>query len=83
LIDWDYGELCGGTEGAVGLCSVTPHRTSQPLGRNTISDLIDTSGPIAVRDDARIRHAVTKRVLALLDVARVYSGCSDPNTNFP
>jgi hypothetical protein len=83
LLDWDYGELCGGTEGAVGLCPVTPHRTSQPLGRNAVSDLIDTPGPIAVRDDARIRHAEAKCVLALLDVTRVYSGCSDPNTNFP
>jgi hypothetical protein len=74
LLDWDYSELCGGTEGAVGLCSITPHGTSQPLGRNTFSDSIDTPGAIAVRDDARIRHTVTKRILALLDVARVYPG---------
>jgi hypothetical protein len=74
LLDWYYRELRGSTEGTVGLGSVTPHGTPQPLGRNAVAYSIYTSGAIAVRDDATIRHAVAKRILALLDVARVYPG---------
>jgi hypothetical protein len=81
LFEWDYRKLCGGTEGAIGLGSVTPHGTPQPLRRNAVAYSIYMSGSITVRDDARIRHAVAKRILAFLDVARVDSGCSDPNTN--
>jgi hypothetical protein len=82
LFDWDRCELRGRTEGAIGLRSVTPHGTSYPLGRNAVADSIYTSGSIAVRDDARIRHAEAKSVLAFFDVPRIYSGCSDPNANF-
>jgi hypothetical protein len=35
-----------------------------------------------VRDDTRIRHPDTKRVLAFLDVARIHTRKGNPNSNF-
>src|SRR3954447_21600081 len=54
----------------------------EPLGRNTLADLVYLPRTVAVRDDTGVRHTDTKRVLDAFDIPRVDAGCGDANTNF-
>src|SRR5215831_15491704 len=69
LIHGDHRELRRGTKRTVRLGSIAPHRPTDPGGRNAVTDLVHRPGTVAVRNDARIGHAVAERVLALPDVA--------------
>jgi hypothetical protein len=59
----------GRAEWAVRLRAVAPDAAADPVGGNAFSNEIDVSCTVAVRDDARVGHAVAERVLSLLDVA--------------
>src|SRR5947209_1828686 len=70
------------TKRAIGLSSEAPHRLADPLGRNIRTDFIHLSSAITMRDDAGVRHAVTKHVLTLLDIPGVDARDSNMNANF-
>jgi hypothetical protein len=80
MIQRQNRELCGRAERTVGLCPVTPHCAPDPLRWHAVADLINAPGAIAMRNDPRIRHAKAEGVLTLLDIAGVYAGGRDPNT---
>ncbi len=73
----DDGEFGGGAEGAVGLRSEAPDAAAEPFGRDTGADLVDVTGSVAVRNDARVGHADGEGVLAFFDVAGINAGESD------
>src|SRR5580658_7735754 len=72
-------ELCGRPERPIRLRAITPHRPPHPFRRYAVAYLIHSPRAIAVRNDARIWHADTERVLTLFDIARVDAGGRDPN----
>jgi hypothetical protein len=81
MIERNHGKLCSGAERAIGLRAVTPHRPADPLGRHALADLIYLPCAIAMRNDPRIRHAIAKGILTLLDIAGVYARGRDPNAD--
>src|SRR4051812_11564339 len=46
-----------------------------------VAHAVDGAGPVAVRDDARVRHAMAEGVLTLLDVAGVDAGGDDADAD--
>jgi hypothetical protein len=54
----------------------------EPFGRNALTDFVHLPGTVAVRNDAGVRHAVTKGVLALLNLAWVDARRGYTNANF-
>src|SRR5579863_613068 len=80
MIERHNRELCGRAERPIRLRAVTPHRPPDPVGRYAFADLIDSPCAIAVRNDARVWHANAVRILTLLDVARIYARCRNPNS---
>jgi hypothetical protein len=75
-------EFCGRAERPVGLRPVTPDRPPDPVRRHAFAHLIDSPRPVAMGNDAWIRHADAERVLTFLDIAAVYAGGPNPNANF-
>ncbi len=67
----DDGVCCGGAKRAVRLRAVAPDSLPKPVRRYTLAREIDDTGPVAVRDDTRERHAVAVDVEPFLDIARV------------
>ena len=57
-------------------------RSPQPICRNARPDLVYYPGSIAVWDNTGIRHAITKGVLTLFDIAGIDARHSDPNPDF-
>src|SRR6266480_3718192 len=68
-------------ERAIGLRPVAPHALADSRARDALPDAVDGPRSIAVGNHARERHAVAESVLTLLDVTRIDSGCSDPDTH--
>jgi hypothetical protein len=75
--------LSGGPERTVRLRSIHPHPPANPSRVHTGADRVDDPGPVAVRDDPRIRHHRTEPTPALLDIARVHPRDSQPHPNLP
>lgn len=69
------GELCGGADGSIGPCSVQLHATADPGGVDIPADRIDDPGPIAVGNDARVRHGGSLPAAPLVRIARVAPEC--------
>src|SRR2546428_11294491 len=70
-----------GAERAMGLRPVAPHALADSRARDALPDAVDGPRSIAVGNHARERHAVAESVLSLLNVTRIDSGCSDPDTH--
>src|SRR3989442_15115354 len=70
-----------GAERAMGLRPVAPHALADSRARDALPDAVDGPRSIAVGNHARERHAVAESVLPLLNVTRIDSGCSDPDTH--
>src|SRR5205823_10359605 len=68
-------------ERAIGLRPVAPHALADSRARDALPDAVDGPRSIAVGNHARGRHAVAESVLTLLNVTRIDSGCSDPDTH--
>src|SRR5713101_3779677 len=81
LSDKNDGVLGGGSERTVGLSTITPYPPPNPFLRDSIAHRINSTRPIAMRNHTRIRHPYPKCVLAFLDIARIYTGKSDANSN--
>ena len=67
----------GRAERPVRLRAVAPDASADPVGGHAFSDEVDVSRTVAVRDHARIRHAVAEGGLSLLDVAGIDAGRGD------
>src|SRR6266567_7008797 len=81
LSDKNDGVLGGGSERTVGLSTILPYPPPNPFLRDSIAHCINSTRPIAMRNHTRIRHPYPKCVLAFLDIARIYTGKSDANSN--
>jgi hypothetical protein len=57
MIERHNSKLCGCSERPIRLSAVTPNSSSYPFRRCAITDQIDHTGAVAVRNDTRIRHA--------------------------
>src|SRR2546426_5276469 len=68
-------------ERAIGLRPVAPHALADSRARDALPNAVDGARSIAVGNHARVRPAVAESVLSLLDVTRIDSGCSDPDTH--
>jgi hypothetical protein len=66
-------KLCRCIKRAIGLSPEAPHRLSESLGRNIAAALIHLSSTITMRDDAGVRHAVTKGVKMALPFCSWFS----------
>src|SRR5215469_2553204 len=73
VIERHNRELGSRAEWAIGLGTVAPYSPADPFGRDALADLVHRAGTIAVRNDTRIGHTQSKRVLTLLDIARIYA----------
>src|SRR5215470_2619484 len=82
MIQRNNCKLRSRAEWAIGLCAVAPDSPADPFNRYPATYLIHLPGPIAMRNDPRIRHAQPERILALFDVAGVYARGPDPNPDF-
>jgi hypothetical protein len=73
LFQRNRSELNRTSEWSIGLSAITP--TRRPIqSRGTPSPTASTvPEPIAVRNDTRIGHPDTKCVVALFDIARIYT----------
>jgi hypothetical protein len=71
----------GGAEGTVRLGAVTPYTASDPFLRDSFADSINGARAVAVRNDARIGHADSKRIFALLHIAGINTRHCDTNAN--
>src|SRR5215469_3019539 len=56
LCHGNHGVLGSSSERAVRLSAVTPHPPTDPFSRNIFSHGVNSTGTIAVRYNARIRH---------------------------
>jgi hypothetical protein len=81
LIERHYRELGRGPKRAIRLGPETPDGPSNPFPRNAAADLINMPRSVAVRNHARIGHAIAKCIQAFLDIAWVDSGCGNANAN--
>ena len=79
LLHGNHRVFRGGAEKAVSLRRVTPHALPGPLVWYTFADGIHDARAVAVRDDTRVGHAGSERVLTLLHVARVYARSGNAN----
>jgi hypothetical protein len=75
LIERHNGKLGRRAEGTIGLRAVTPDPAPDPLGRYPLPNMIHLPGAITMRNDPRICHAITERVLTFLDISGIYAGC--------
>jgi hypothetical protein len=75
----DHRVFRGSAEWTIRSGAVTPHAAVKPVRRHAVADSVDVASAIAVRDDARVRHAVAECVLSFLDVAEIDPGGGDPN----
>src|ERR1700740_3137367 len=82
LLHGHHGKLRRRAKRAIRLGSVTPHRTTHPFRRNASAKLIHAPSAIAMLNHTRIRHAVAKGVLALLDISGTDARGSNANANF-
>src|SRR5215472_10323759 len=82
LVDGNHSKLSGRSERAIGLHSVTPYRTAHPFGGNACAQLVHLASAVAMRNHARVRHTVTKGILSLLNIPRIYPGGGNANSNF-
>lgn len=71
FLNRDDGELCGGSERAIGLGAEAPDTATEPFRRSSGTNTVDDACAVAVRNDARVRHADAERVLALLHVSGI------------
>src|SRR5947208_16810387 len=65
----------------MGLRPVPPPLLADSRAPDALPNAVDGPRPIAVGNHARERHAVAESVLSLLNVTRIDSGCSDPDTH--
>ncbi len=73
LFQRNRSELNRTSEWSIGLSAITPNTPTDPITRHTFSDRINGARTIAVRNDTRIGHPDTKCVVALFDIARIYT----------
>ena len=60
-------------KGRVRLRAIAPHAPPDPFPRDTFAHRINRARTVAVRNDTRIGHPDAKRILTLLDIARIYA----------
>lgn len=74
-----HGELGGRAHRSVRLRAPHPHALACPASVSVGADLVDHTGAIAVRNDARKGHRAAKPAAALLGVTWVHAG--EPHAN--
>jgi hypothetical protein len=57
MVERHNSKLCGRPERAIGLRAITPRSSPDPFRRYAITDQVNHTSAVAVRDDARKRHA--------------------------
>jgi hypothetical protein len=57
MIEWHNSKLGRRAKRAIGLRAITPRSPPYPFRRYAITDQVDRTSAVTVRDDARIRHA--------------------------
>src|SRR6185503_2646874 len=67
----------------VGLRPITPDALTDPFWGNAFTYGIHRTRSIAVRNDTRIGHPHSKRILALLHIAGIDAGSSNANSHLP
>ena len=82
VVEGNAGELGGGAEGAIGLGGEAPDVAAEPFGGDAGAEEVNASGAVAVRDDARVRHAEVESVFAFFGVAGIDAGGGDADANF-
>ena len=78
----NHGIFGGGAERTIRLRPVAPHASPQPLRWNAVPELIHQPGAIAMGNDAGVPYAVSKGVLALLDIPGIDAGDGNANPDF-
>jgi hypothetical protein len=57
MVERHNSKLCGRPERAIGLRAITPRSSPYPFRRYAITDQVDHTSAVTVRNNARIRHA--------------------------
>ena len=76
------GQLRGGAEWPVRLCAIGPHPLPDPAAVHAVADGVDHAGTVAVRDDPRETHRISKPAGALLRIAGIDAGEANPYPDF-
>jgi hypothetical protein len=79
LFQSNCGVLCGSSKWSVRLSAIAPHATPDPFPRHIFSHGVNSTRAIAVRYDARVRHANSKSILTFLHITWIYPGKGNAN----
>jgi hypothetical protein len=73
LLQRNHCVLSGSSERSIRLSAVAPDAATDPLARHSFANRINRARTITVGNDTWVRHPDGERVLALLDIARIYT----------
>ena len=83
LVSGDNRQLRSGAERPIGLGAVHPHPPADAGRVDLCADRLDHPGPVTVWDHPRGRHGRAEPAPALLGVARIDAGESNPHADVP
>ena len=73
LLQRHHRVLGGSSERSIRLSAVAPDAATDPFPRDTFAHCINSARTIAVRNDTRIWHSNSERILTLFHIARIHA----------